>query len=104
MKGTIQGSLIVAVLLAGQSSEVRSETALGRDCRAAAAFRIDGGVDYDKLQAASAVALCAEALAETPGDLSLLAFHSRALRKAGRTEEAVRTAKTSAEGGNPIGQ
>lgn len=101
MKKRSPASLIFAgVLLASHSTEAQSETAFGRECLAAAAFKLDGVIDYDKLKAASAIALCEKTLAEMPRDLSLLAFYSRALRKAGRNDDAARAARTSMDGGS----
>lgn len=82
----------------------RAETPEAHDCRAAAAYKQDGGVTYEDLQAATAIAACERATAKAPGDLTLQAYYSRALRKGEQYAAALRAATQSADGGNPAGQ
>jgi hypothetical protein len=80
-----------------------AETPQGQACRVVAGYIADGGVSFDKLDAASAIMACEQALAETPGDPYILAFYSRALNKLGRYADALRSARVSADAGNRVG-
>ena len=80
-----------------------ADTPEGRACRAAAAYKVDGGVDFDKLVAKSAIAICENAMVKDPNDLFILAYYGRALLKAERKVEALRMVQKSADGGNPMG-
>src|SRR5262245_21379347 len=96
--------LMAWVVVGGSICELSAaETAQGRECRAAAAYKLDGGVPYSKLDAASAIVTCEKALAEMPDDLSLLAYYGRSLRKGERKVEALRALQKSADGGNLMG-
>jgi TPR repeat protein len=96
--------IVAVALLFAAAVPANAETGLGRDCRASAAPQFEGGVTFAELAPNAAIDVCEKALAETPGDLTLLAFYARALGKVGRSADALQAAKLSAEGGNPIGQ
>ena len=99
-----RSAILTSVLILGTAISAVAATSQGDDCRRLAAYKADGGVDYDKLDATSAIAVCEKALVQAAGNLSLSAYYSRALRKAGRSADSLQAARTSAEGGNPIGE
>src|SRR5262249_47793485 len=103
---TKSGRLAAALLLANcaLATAALAETSRGAACRASAAYKEEGGVEYGKLDAISAIDTCEKALAEMPKDLAILAYYSRALQKAGRLKDALQAARSSAEGGHPMGQ
>jgi len=77
-------------------------------CRNAAGYRIAGfGINYDDIDAVTAIAICRDAIAESPENLSLLAYLARALQRKGdgvSLTEALTASRRAAEAGDAEGQ
>jgi TPR repeat protein/CHAT domain-containing protein len=97
------GGALAALLLLGipATTATTAETLAFSACRDAADFPLEGrGVAWEQLDAASAIALCHEALATEAGDpAALLAFLGRAYRKAERYGDARTVSERAADAG-----
>jgi hypothetical protein len=96
--------ILLSLTLVTLPSSLFAENDQTQACRNAAGYKVDGGVEFDKLYPETAIAFCEQALAARPHDLTVLAYYSRALLKLRRYEDALQAATRSANGRDPVGQ
>ncbi|HKY93941.1 MAG TPA: tetratricopeptide repeat protein, partial [Kiloniellales bacterium] len=86
------GAFLVVVLLAATGPSAAESSADLCNRLAAEPGTIEGvpGVEVAAIDAEAAIAACAAALEETPGDARLTHQYARALERAGRLDEAER--------------